>query len=75
VKYRYWPIVGIVKLGPFLCIVTTLANFNGLGNSALDMRWLKICVSEGAITGAAIFSEFGTDLVRSRLFIYIYFNE
>ena len=50
-KYRYWPIVGIVKCGTFLCIGTTLANLNGLGNSALDMLRLKICVSAGAIMG------------------------
>jgi len=37
-------------LGPFLCIGTTLANLNGLENSA----WLKSCVSAGAIIGAAI---------------------
>ena len=36
-------------LGPFLCIGTTLANLNGLGNSALDMLRLNICVSAGAI--------------------------
>ena len=33
----------------------TIANLNGLGNSALDMLRLKICVSAGAIIGAAIF--------------------
>ena len=55
--------VGIVKFGTFfLCIGTTLANLNGLGNSALDMLRLKICVSA---------EEFGTDLVRSRGFRYI----
>ena len=41
--------------GTFLCIVTTLANLSGLGNSTLDMLGLKICVSAGAIIGAAIF--------------------
>jgi len=42
-------------LGPFLSIGTTLANLNGLGNSALDLLRLKIYVSAGAINGAAIF--------------------
>ena len=40
-------------MGPSLCIGTTLANLNGLGNSAIDMLRLKICVSAGAIIGAA----------------------
>jgi len=38
-----------------LCIGTTLANLNGLGNSALGMLRLKNCVTAGAINGAAIF--------------------
>ena len=54
-EYRYWPIVGIVNFGTFLCIGTTLANLNGLGNSALGMLRLKNCVTAGAINGAAIF--------------------
>jgi len=40
----------------FLCIGTTLANLNGLGNSALDMLRLKICVSAGQLMGQPFLS-------------------
>jgi len=60
-------------LGPFLCIGTTLANLNGLGNSALDMLWLKICVSAGAIIGAASFKNLA--LIWSDPMDLIYLNE
>jgi len=45
------------------------ANLKGLGNSALDMLRLKICVGAGAIIGAAIFKILA--LIWSRGFIYI----
>ena len=48
-------LVGIITFWACLCIGTTLANLNGLENSALDMLRFTICVSARAIIASSIF--------------------